>query len=54
MKLSTRSRYGTRMMLDLANHYDKGPVQIGEISRREGISVMVDAESGALRFPVAA
>lgn len=39
MKLSTRSRYGTRMMLDLASHYDEGPVQIGDISSREGISV---------------
>jgi Rrf2 family protein len=39
MKLSTRSRYGTRMMLDLAAHYDEGPVQIGDISRREKISV---------------
>jgi len=39
VKLSTRSRYGTRMMLDLASHYDEGPVQIGDISRRENISV---------------
>ena len=39
MKLSTRGRYGTRMMLDLAQHYDEGPVQIGEIARRLDISV---------------
>jgi len=39
MKLSTRSRYGTRMMLDLAQRYDQGPVQIGEVSKRENISV---------------
>ena len=39
MKLSTRGRYGTRMMLDLAQHYDKGPVQIGEIARRLDVSV---------------
>ena len=39
MKLSTRSRYGTRMMLDLAEHYDEGPTQIGEIARRQAISV---------------
>ena len=39
MKLSTRSRYGTRMMLDLAQHYDQGPVQIGDVSKREDISV---------------
>lgn len=39
MKLSTRSRYGTRLMLDLATHYEEGPVQIGEIAKREDISV---------------
>ena len=39
MKLSTRSRYGTRMMLELARHYNKGPLQIGEVSKREDISV---------------
>ena len=39
MKLSTRSRYGTRILVDLAHHQDQGPVQIGEISKRQGISV---------------
>lgn len=39
MKLSTRSRYGTRMMVDLAQHYDQGPVQIRDIARRQAISV---------------
>ena len=39
MKLSTRSRYGTRMMLDLAEHYNEGPVQIGHIAKRQDISV---------------
>ena len=39
MRLSTRSRYGTRLMLDLAQHYGDGPVQIGEIGRRQDISV---------------
>ncbi len=39
MKLSTRSRYGTRMMLDMATHYDQGPVQIGDIAKRQGVSV---------------
>jgi Rrf2 family iron-sulfur cluster assembly transcriptional regulator len=39
MKLSTRSRYGTRLMLDLASHYEEGPVQMGEIAGREAISV---------------
>ena len=39
MKLSTRSRYGTRMMLDLAQNYDKGPVPIRDIAKRQDISV---------------
>ena len=39
MKLSTRSRYGTRMMLDLARHYEKGPVQMGEIAKRQKVSI---------------
>jgi len=39
MKLSTKSRYGTRLMAELAFHYDHGPVSVGEISRRQDISV---------------
>lgn len=39
MKLSTRSRYGVRILVDLARHKDQGPVQIGEISKRQDISV---------------
>jgi Rrf2 family protein len=39
MKLSTRSRYGTRLLLDLARSRQKGPVQISEISSRQNISV---------------
>ena len=39
MKLSTRGRYGTRLMLELAKHYGKGPVNITEISKTQGISV---------------
>jgi Rrf2 family iron-sulfur cluster assembly transcriptional regulator len=39
MKLSTRSRYGTRMMLDMAQHYDEGPIQIGDMAKRQDISV---------------
>ena len=39
MKLSTRSRYGTRMMLDLAERYNEGPIQIGDIAKRQEISV---------------
>ena len=39
MKLTTRSRYGTRMLLDMALNHEDGPVQIGEIAKRQGISV---------------
>jgi Rrf2 family protein len=39
MKLSTRSRYGTRLMLDMAQHYNQGPVQLGDIAKRQNISV---------------
>ncbi len=39
MKLSTRSRYGTRMILDLAKRFDEGPIRIRDIADREGISV---------------
>lgn len=39
MKLSTRSRYGARILVDLARHKDQGPIQIGEISKRQDISV---------------
>ena len=39
MKLSTRSRYGTRMVLDMAQHYHEGHVQMGDIARRQNVSV---------------
>jgi Rrf2 family iron-sulfur cluster assembly transcriptional regulator len=39
MKLSTRSRYGTRLMLDMAQHYDDGPIHLANVARRQGISV---------------
>jgi len=39
MRLSTRSRYGARLMQDLAQHYDKGPVRIGEIAKRQDMPV---------------
>jgi Rrf2 family protein len=38
MKISTRSRYGLRLMFDLALNYDKGPIQLNEISNRQEIS----------------
>lgn len=39
MKLSTKGRYGTRLMLDLAVHYGKGLVLLRDIAQREDISV---------------
>ncbi|HOV12955.1 MAG TPA: Rrf2 family transcriptional regulator [Spirochaetota bacterium] len=38
MKLSTRSRYGVRLMYELAEKYDKGPVQLNDISKDQDIS----------------
>jgi len=38
MKLSTRSRYGARLLLDMAQRYRQGPVQIGDIAKRQNIS----------------
>jgi Rrf2 family cysteine metabolism transcriptional repressor len=39
MKISTKGRYATRAMLDLALHYDKTPVFLKDISARQGISL---------------
>jgi Rrf2 family transcriptional regulator, iron-sulfur cluster assembly transcription factor len=39
MKLSTRSRYGTRLMLDMAQHYRDGPIHLGDIAKRQDVSV---------------
>ncbi len=39
MKLSTRSRYGTRIILELARHFGKDPVQVSEIARIQKIPV---------------
>ncbi len=38
MKLSTRSRYGVRMMADLAENFGKKPVFLKDIAKREEIS----------------
>jgi Rrf2 family protein len=38
MKLTTRSRYGTRMMLDIAQNGKEGPVRIQDIADRQGVS----------------
>lgn len=39
MKLSTRTRYGIRAMLELAGKYGEGPLQIKVIANRQDISV---------------
>jgi Rrf2 family protein len=39
IKLSTKSRYGTRMLVDMAQRYNQGPIQLGEIAKRQDISV---------------
>jgi Rrf2 family cysteine metabolism transcriptional repressor len=39
MKLSTRTRYGIRAVLELAENYGKGPIQLKIIARDQGISV---------------
>ncbi len=38
MRLSTKSRYGTRMLVDIAEHCHAGPVSVAEIASRTGIS----------------
>jgi Rrf2 family protein len=39
MKLSTRSRYGTRLVLELALKFNQGPIYLKEISRSQEISL---------------
>ncbi len=38
MKLSTRGRYGTRAMLDVALHCAEGPVRLKDIAQRQEVS----------------
>ncbi len=38
MKLSTRGRYGVRLMFDLALHYGEGPIFLKDIAERQAIS----------------
>jgi Rrf2 family protein len=38
VKLSTRGRYGVRLMFDLALHYGNGPIYLKDISERQGVS----------------
>jgi Rrf2 family protein len=39
MKLSKRTRYGVRLMVELANSFDNGPISIRQIAERQNISV---------------
>jgi len=39
MRLTTKSRYGTRMILDLAMHTEDGHTPLNEISKRQNISL---------------
>lgn len=38
MKISTKGRYSLRLMLDLAQHYEDGPLSLKDISERQNIS----------------
>ena len=39
MRLTTKSRYGTRLLLDLALHAQNGPVPLNVVSKRQDISL---------------
>lgn len=39
MKLTTKSRYGTRLMLDLAINAQAGPVSLNDVAKRQNISM---------------
>ncbi|MBC17144.1 MAG: hypothetical protein CL942_08840 [Desulfovibrio sp.] len=39
MRITTKSRYATRMVLDIALHCDNGPVQSRDIAERQNISL---------------
>jgi Rrf2 family transcriptional regulator, cysteine metabolism repressor len=39
MKISTKGRYATRALVDIAQHYGKSPVLLKDISVRQGISL---------------
>lgn len=36
--ISTRGRYALRVMIDLAEHTDEGPIPLKEIAERQGVS----------------
>ncbi|MBM4462144.1 MAG: Rrf2 family transcriptional regulator [Chloroflexi bacterium] len=39
MRLSTRGRYGTRALVDIALHYDGTPIPLRDVAARQEISV---------------
>jgi Rrf2 family cysteine metabolism transcriptional repressor len=39
MRLSTKGRYGTRALLDLALHYEEGPIPLKDIAQSQQISL---------------
>ena len=38
MRISTKGRYGLRILLDVALHQEQGPVALRDVSRRQAIS----------------
>src|SRR4030042_3558391 len=38
MRVSTRARYGLRLMVEVALNYEKGPILLKDISKNTGIS----------------
>lgn len=38
MRLSTRGRYGTRLMVDLAQRHADGPIPLAQIAKRQDLS----------------
>jgi Rrf2 family protein len=38
VQISTKSRYAVRALIELALHYEKGPLQLKEIARRQDLS----------------
>ena len=38
IRISTKGRYGTRLMLELAMNFDKGPILLKKIAKKEEIS----------------
>ncbi|MDR2072989.1 MAG: Rrf2 family transcriptional regulator [Spirochaetaceae bacterium] len=39
MKISTRGRYGIRLLIDLAEHLDESHVSLASVAERQGISL---------------